>query len=220
MTRKTKTNTPPIWERPIATAHMSVFNAAYNSGFKKASQNAETKTLLKVAADTTAAMFKDVDNWKNCIMNAPQSGTLSNTHIPIYNYAKDLCGMLASPVYPEIKEFCEGLDDSKMKRSFNVVDKTASNAAGEAVFVTKTQTKAQWQAWRGTQFTNNRHILTGLSRVVTEKTHDGEMTKLLNAMWRLQHGKLAPANSDKLSSTIQQINRFRGLGYTFKHEAE
>ena len=238
MTRKTKTNnepkvmedaasvqdvvneTAPIWELPITEENMSVFNAAYNSGFKKAAQDTETKSLLKASAEAMAAMFKDVKDWKNYNMNAPQSGTLSNTHIPIYNYAKDLCGMMASPVYSEIKEFCEGLDDSKMKRSFSVVDKAASNADGETVFRTKTQTKAQWQAWRGTQFTNNRHILTGLSRVVAEKTYDSEMTKVLNALWRLQHGKLAPASCDKLSSTVQLINKFRSQGFTFKHETE
>ena len=220
MTRKTKTNTAPVWELPVDPRHMYIFNAAFNSGFKQAAQNAETKSLLKASADAMEAMFKDVKDWKNCIMNAPQTHALNNHHVAVYNYAKDLCGMLASPVYSEIKEFCEGLDDSKMKRSFNVIDKTASNAAGEAVFVTKTQNKAQWQAWRGTQFTNNRNILRGLSRVVAEKTYDSEMTKVLNALWRLQHGKLAPASGDKLASTIQLINKFRSQGFTFKHEAE
>ena len=220
MTRKTKTNNAPIWDMPITDKNMSVFNAAFNSGFKKANQDLETKSLLKTAADTMAEMCADIKDWKNCIMNAPQTHMISNYHVHVYDYAKDLCGMLASPDYKAIKEFCIGLDDSKLKKSFSVVDKTASNAAGEAVFVTKTQTKAQWQAWRGTQFTNNRHILTGVSRVVPEKTYHTEMTKVLNALWRLQHGKLAPADGDKLASTVQHINKFRALGFTFKHEAE
>ena len=220
MTRKTKTNDTPVWELPVTEEDMSAFTAAYNSGFKKASQDLETKSLLKTSTAYMDAKFAGIKDWKNCIMNAPQTHMLSNYHVHIYDYAKDLCGRLASPDYEAIKEFCIGLDDSKLKKSFNVVDKAASNAAGEAVFVTKTQTKAQWQAWRGTQFTNNRHILTGVSRVVPEKTYHSEMTKTLNALWRLQHGKLAPADGDKLASTVQHINKFRALGFTFKHETE